>query len=146
MASFSELRDNGDGTYSLLVEITDAQHVQQVSQKKTVAQVAVHSAASIRDTANLDIVVDVSQLSGEKVIVVSTTLNQTVNITAYAEGNGYTFAILGLAKGFSSGAGILTSIDLPGLKAPIQKIRIRAACPTAPTTGSLNTYVEGVQA
>lgn len=159
MASQYERRENGDGTYSVNTAITDADGVLPIDLRdhgmnelnplvvRNYSTVATgHSAATIRDTAGLDVVVDVSKMTGEKQIIVNTTLNQPVTMTAYAEGTGYTFAILGTGKAFSTGAGIMTSAELPGLKGSSPKIRIRLACATAPTTGSVSTFIEGVQA
>lgn len=159
MSNYYQRRENGDGTYSENVALTDSDAVLPVDLKyhgvsetdplvvrnySSVAQG--HNAATIRDTAGLDVVVDVSKMTGEKQIIINTTLNQPVTMTAYAEGTGYTFAILGTGKAFSTGAGIMTSTELPGLKGSSPKIRIRLACATAPTTGSVSTYIEGVQA
>lgn len=48
MAGYNELRDNGDGTYSLLVEITDSGHVQQVDLRGRKHQlVQTHTSVSI---------------------------------------------------------------------------------------------------
>lgn len=147
MAGYNELRDNGDGTYSLLVEITDAAHVQQVSQKKTTATLTAHSAVSVRDTANNEVLVDVVDVTGEKLVVINSTLNQAVDISLFAEGTGYTYITLGAAKNIAiNGTGVISSGDIPGLRAPISKLRVRAKATVAPTTGNLSIYVEGVQA
>jgi hypothetical protein len=110
------------------------------------AQIPLHNASAIRDTANSEISVDVSLISGEKHIIVNSSLNQAVDITPYAEGVGYTFAGMGASKNVAAGGiAIYTSADFPALKSALQKIRIRVKAATAPTTGSINTAIEGVQ-
>lgn len=162
MSSVNERRENGDGSYSANVALTDVDGFVQVDlrdhgmvgtsplfTKGYTAQAAGHAAVSIRDTANYDIVVDTALLTGEKMIVVTTTLNQPLTLTAYAEGTGYTFAIMATKGSITTGAVVVTSatsVDWGALKAPAPKIRLRLAAGTAPTSGSVSSYIEGVQA
>lgn len=111
------------------------------------AMVQGHSGVAIRDTTSMnDLVLDVTQLTGEKQIIISSTLNQNVNLTAYAEGNGYGFAIMGTPKTISSGATIMTSNEWGALKGSFPKIRLRLQAVTSPTTGTISSFIEGVQA
>jgi hypothetical protein len=110
------------------------------------AQVPAQSGVAIRDTVLNEILVDVSALTGEKLIVLTTTLNQSVNLYVYAEGPGYTYASVGTRNGIASGATVISSTDFGALRGPIQKLRIRVQATTAPTAGTISIFVEGVQA
>jgi hypothetical protein len=160
MAGYQERRENGDGTYSVNTALTDSDSIIPVDLrdhgmnplnplvvKGYTAQVIAHSGVNLRDIANNDIVIDVSQLSGEKALIVNSTLNQAIDVTLFAEAANYTFAILGSPKNLlAGGIGVYTSSDWSGLKTPIQKLRVRIKAATAPTTGSVTTLIEGVQA
>jgi hypothetical protein len=159
MAGFYERRENGDGTVSQNVAVTDSDAVLPIDlryhgmdplnplvTKGYVTQVQAHNATTIRDLANSDVSVDVSTISGEKFVIVNSSLNQAVDVTLYAEGTGYTFASMGASKNLAAGGiGLYTSADWPALKAPLQKIRIRMKASVAPTTGSIGATIEGVQ-
>jgi hypothetical protein len=159
MSSIYERRENGDGTVSQNVAVTDSDAVLPIDlrdhgmnelnplvTKSYVSTVTAHNGASIRDTNISEIVVDVSKMTGEKLVVVSTTLNQAVTVTLYAESSLYAYASAGAKAGMTSGAQIMHSNEFGALKGPIQKLKIRVVAAAAPTSGSISTYVEGVQA
>jgi hypothetical protein len=110
------------------------------------AQVMAQTGVNVRDTNNQEVLVDVSALTGEKLIVITSTLNQPVTMTAFIEGNGYTYVSGGSKAVLTNSPAVATSVDIPALKAPVQKLRIRIKADTAPTSGSVTVYIEGVQA
>jgi hypothetical protein len=120
-----------------------------VPTKKPYLAVTGHNAVAIRDTANSDVTVDVSKILGEKVVVVTNTTNQQINVNVYAKGTNYSYALaLGAtAQAIAAGAAIvLSSNQFAFLKSPVPQLIIRASAATAPTSGSISTFVEGVQA
>ena len=120
-----------------------------VSGRK-VQEITVLNAVAITDTANHDSeIIDVSGISGKKYIFINNSLNQIITVTLIVYGSA---GVVGVAVapqkptvGIDSTV-ILTSADIKELAEPLQRVKIRVACSTAPTSGSVYAYLEGVQA
>lgn len=101
---------------------------------------------SITDTSNHDsATMDISSIGGRKCILVQNNLNQQVTISLIAGNSAWTATTIAGSKQIAANAvGIIAVSDIPLLEEPVQKVAIRAQCNTAPTTGSLSAWIEGV--
>lgn len=113
-----------------------------ITGKKT-QQILGHIGLAITDTSNHDVDVNVSALPGMKALVVTNTTNQTVNINLYAKASNYLFASMGSVTVAAGGTGLYTDTNFAGLRTPLQTITIRAYFSTAPSSGTISTFIEG---
>lgn len=113
-------------------------------------EVLFHNALAITDTANKDVNppsgIDISTISGRKAIMVYSTLNQAVTISILVRNKAGLAIIAGSKNIASQTYAVITSSDVTALADPWQNITLRAACATAPTSGTLTTFLQGVQA
>jgi hypothetical protein len=128
-----KIKDNGDSTYST----TSCSPVQELTAVNALA---------ITDTANHDVVMDVSNLSGRKFLFINNTLNQSVTIqVGIVSGSGLWF-MLGSKTVTTSNYGIISASDMPLLVEPMMKMAIRISCSVAPTSGTVSVWIAGVSA
>lgn len=104
--------------------------------------------------------INVSALSGRKIVTISSTLNQDTTVSIIARdqrGNGVTMGTVTVAA--STGGTIIAFVAPEGsisaksstgsftlLASPFWNMEIRVSCSTAPTSGSISVYLEGVSA
>lgn len=125
--------------------VSIAYHLRKTSAESRITKVKTkngHQAVSITDTGNHDVVVDVSDLT-KKNIIIAHTLDQPVDVKLYTESDNYSYVYMGVLEGLES-TQVITSKDMNGLDGPLQKIRISVSAKTAPTTGEVSTWVEGL--
>lgn len=134
----SNLKINSNGDVVALTEVTS---------RKT-QEVVGHNAVAITTTANNDSAnIDTSGMTGRKAVLVNNTLNQSVTISVIARTSTQSFGtILGSKSIAAATTGVVSAADIAALIEPWPIIQIRAVCATAPTSGSLSTVLEGVQA
>lgn len=87
-----------------------------------------------------------------KAIFVTSTLNQSANVSVDVSRDGSTWVVLGAPAALPAGTYTLNGNEtgaspgqtsfVAGLSNPWPYLRVHAACPTAPTAGSISAWVE----
>lgn len=115
--------------------------------KKTYTAITAFNALAITDTNVHDALIDVSNIQGQKFIILNNSHNQGMTLTLHARslsGLSYDYVVMGSKTPVAGGVAIYTDIDFPALHAPIESLRIRAQFAVAPTSGSLIVVVGGI--
>lgn len=111
----------------------------------TVLNVA--SALAITDTANHDISLDLSNLSGRKLLYVINTANQTLSVSLVIKNSstsgGYPTTVQTVNAGTSL---LINSSAWTQLLDPLTRIVVRFSYSVAPTSGSISAEIEAVSA
>lgn len=130
-----KIKDNGDGTYSS-------------TNAKVVFETQLFSALAVTDNQPHDSSqADVSGISGRKYLHFVNTLNQAVTVSVIGcISDGTNSVTLGAKSFAASTSGIITAVDIPALLEPLQKIVVRVQCSTAPSSGNISVFLEGVSA
>jgi hypothetical protein len=87
-----------------------------------------------------------------KAIFVTTSLNQSANVSVDVSRDGVTWVVLGAAAALPAGTYTLNGNEtgaspgqtsfVAGLSNPWPYVRVHATCPTAPTSGTLSAWLE----
>ncbi|RUS42276.1 hypothetical protein [Cohnella sp. AR92] len=111
---------------------------------KASQQLIGHNAVAIRNTSPNDVDVDVLQIPGLKALIISNTTDQQATVIIYAKASNYSFAGMGGSKTVNAGSAFMFSdADFTGLRMPLQKLTVRVSFATAPTSGSVSSFIEG---
>jgi len=111
-----------------------------------VQETLILNAVAIGDTVNHDSeTINISNLGGRKNLLVKNTHNQSVNVSmVFYDSASFAAGVTVAVAVPNSASKIISATDIPQLLEPIQKIKVRLACTVAPTSGSANVYLEGV--
>lgn len=137
--------DHMDGLYKALV--TDKNAGVQLPNK-VVAELPLVSAQAVTTTSTQSSQnLNVSTLSGRKYIHVTNSHNQSCTLFVKAKNkSGAATVSLGSVTVSNLASRTITATDIPALLDPLQIIQIDFSFATAPTSGSLSAWVEGVSA
>ena len=114
---------------------------------RNVQEILGHNAVAITDTVvHNTAILDLSVISGKKTIFVQNTLNQAITIVIWVTvPSGGVINSNGIIVPANEPK-LITAADMPLLAEPLYSALIQGRCTIAPTSGSLTTYMEGVQA
>jgi hypothetical protein len=116
----------------------------QLTGRKAI-EIVMHNGLAIVDTANYDVVIDVSAYDRKNIFIVNL-LNQSVTVQVFILAlTGTSNVSLGTKVIASGTSGMITQVDFTAMLEPTQRYRVRLFCTVAPTSGTVTTYLEGSQ-